>query len=64
MDYPWDGAVHVIKMGLRAYRGESVRKICTFNLDINVVKEMNKEIRRGYRSNYVETAIKEKLKRS
>ena len=40
-----------------------VRKICTFNLDCNVIQDMNKEIRRGYRSSYVETAIKEKLKR-
>ena len=40
-----------------------MRKIYTFNLDVNVVAEMNKEIRRGYRSNYVETAIKQKLKR-
>ena len=40
-----------------------MRKICTFNLDVNVVQDMNNEIRRGYRSDYVERAIKEKLKR-
>ena len=40
-----------------------MRKICTFNLDVNVVKDMNNEIRRGYRSDYVERAIKEKLER-
>tara|TARA_Y100000004_G_C8871558_1_gene393529 strand:- start:577 stop:834 length:258 start_codon:yes stop_codon:yes gene_type:complete len=40
-----------------------MRKICTFNLDVNVIQDMNKEIRRGYRSDYVERAIKEKLKR-
>lgn len=40
-----------------------MRKICTFNLPIDLVKEMNQEIRRGYRSKFVETAIDEKLKR-
>ena len=40
-----------------------MRKICTFNLPIDLMKEMNLEIRRGYRSKFVETAIDEKLKR-
>lgn len=40
-----------------------MRKICTFNLPIDLVSEMNKTIRRGYRSKYVETAIDDKLKR-
>ena len=40
-----------------------MRKICTFNLPIDLVSEMNKTIRRGYRSNYVRDAIDEKLKR-
>ena len=40
-----------------------MRKICTFNLPIDLISEMNKTIRRGYRSKYVETAIDEKLKR-
>lgn len=40
-----------------------MRKICTFNLPIDLVSEMNKTIRRGYRSKYVETAIDERLKR-
>ena len=40
-----------------------MRKICTFNLDIDLVKDMNKSIRRGHRSQFVETAITEKLNR-
>lgn len=40
-----------------------MRKICTFNLPIELMKEMNMEIRRGFRSKFVETAIDEKLKR-
>ena len=40
-----------------------MRKICTFNLPIDLVSEMNKTIRRGFRSDYVERAIDEKLKR-
>lgn len=40
-----------------------MRKICTFNLPIDLVEEMNKTIRRGFRSDYVERAIDEKLKR-
>lgn len=40
-----------------------MKKICTFNLDVNVIQDMNNEIRRGYRSDYVERAIKEKLQR-
>ena len=40
-----------------------MRKICTFNLPIDLVGEMNEVIRRGYRSNFVENAIDEKLKR-
>jgi len=40
-----------------------MRKICTFNLPIDLMKEMNMEIRRGFRSKFVETAIDEKLKR-
>ena len=40
-----------------------MRKICTFNLPIDLVQEMNKTIRRGFRSDYVERAIDEKLKR-
>lgn len=40
-----------------------MRKICTFNLPIDLVGEMNATIRRGYRSNFVENAIDEKLKR-
>lgn len=40
-----------------------MRKICTFNLPIELVGEMNAVIRRGFRSNFVENAIDEKLKR-
>ena len=40
-----------------------MRKICTFNLPIDLISEMNKTIRRGFRSDYVERAIDEKLKR-
>lgn len=40
-----------------------MRKICTFNLPIDLVGEMNKTIRRGFRSKYVEMAIDDKLKR-
>ena len=40
-----------------------MRKICTFNLPMSLVSSMNAEIRRGYRSQFVEKAIDEKLNR-
>ena len=40
-----------------------MRKICTFNLPIELVGEMNSTIRRGFRSKFVEIAISEKLNR-
>ena len=39
-----------------------MRKICTFNLPIDLISEMNKTIRRGYRSKYFQNAIYDKLK--
>jgi len=40
-----------------------MRKICTFNLPIVLVKRMNSEIRRGHRSKFVETAIQNRLEK-
>ena len=41
-----------------------MRKICTFNLPFLLIERMNKEIRRGYRSKFVETAIRNRLDQS
>ena len=40
-----------------------MRQIRTFNLAKHVVDELNKSVRRGYRSKYVEDAIQDKLDR-
>ena len=40
-----------------------MRKICTFNLPIVLVKRMNSEIRRGHRSKFVEKAIENRLEK-
>lgn len=40
-----------------------MRQIRTFNLAKHVVDELNKSVRRGYRSKYVEDAIQNKLDR-
>jgi len=38
-----------------------MRKICTFNLPIELIQTMNAEIRRGYRSKFVEESIESRL---
>ena len=38
-----------------------MRKICTFNLPIELIQTMNSEIRRGYRSKFVEESIESRL---
>ncbi len=40
-----------------------MKKICTFNLSYHIIKDMNQQIRRGYRSAFVQDAIYEKLER-
>lgn len=40
-----------------------MRQIRTFNLAKHVCDDLNKNVRRGYRSKYVENAIQEKLDR-
>ena len=40
-----------------------MRQIRTFNLAKHVCDDLNKQVRRGYRSKYVENAIQEKLDR-
>ena len=40
-----------------------MRQIRTFNLAKHVVDDLNKSVRRGYRSKYVEDAIQDKLDR-
>ena len=40
-----------------------MRRICTFNLADHVVKDMHQQIRRGYRSAFVQDAIYEKMER-
>lgn len=40
-----------------------MRQIRTFNLSKHVVDEMNSTIRRGYRSQFVEDAINDKLQK-
>lgn len=40
-----------------------MRRICTFNLADYVVKDMHQQIRRGYRSQFVQDAIQEKMDR-
>ena len=41
-----------------------MRQIRTFNLAKHVVDDLNKTVRRGYRSKFVEDAIQDKLDRS
>jgi len=38
-----------------------MRAIKTYNLPTNLIEILNSEVRRGYRSQFVEKAIKEKL---
>ena len=40
-----------------------MRRICTFNLADLIVKEMHHQIRKGYRSQFVQDAIQEKIQR-
>jgi metal-responsive CopG/Arc/MetJ family transcriptional regulator len=40
-----------------------MRQIRTFNLAKHVVDDLNREIRRGYRSKFVQDAIQDKLDR-
>ena len=40
-----------------------MRRICTFNLANHVVQDMHKQVRRGYRSAFVQNAIYEKMNR-
>lgn len=40
-----------------------MRRICTFNLADHIVKEMHHQIRKGYRSQFVQDAIQEKIDR-
>jgi metal-responsive CopG/Arc/MetJ family transcriptional regulator len=40
-----------------------MRQIRTFNLAKHVVDDLNREIRRGYRSKFVQDAIQDKLNR-
>ena len=42
---------------------EIMRQIRTFNLSKHVVDDMNAQIRRGYRSQFVEEAINDKLQK-
>ena len=38
-----------------------MRQIKTYNLRLETIKDLNKEVRRGYRSKFVEDAIKHRL---
>ncbi|AXH79268.1 MAG: hypothetical protein [Circular genetic element sp.] len=38
-----------------------MRQIKTFNLRLSTIKDLNEEVRRGYRSKFVEDAIRHRL---
>lgn len=38
-----------------------MRQIKTFNLRLSTIKDLNQEVRRGYRSKFVEDAIRHRL---